>query len=134
MTLAGSADYATTNRGLCGPCVPGHEPAQPRAFIWVAGLGRASEPPGKFTPFLGQQPLLDLDPTLKDATWHSADGKTILKYTPKSANEQDSSGFMELTIPASRVKPSEAAELRVVGSAAHSRRWLGVYEVDHLSP
>ena len=74
------------------------------------------------------------DVTGKDAVWRSGDGKTTLKYTVKSANEQDSSGLMELSLPASEVKPGEAAELRVVGSAEHSRRWFGLYEVGDLTP
>ncbi len=77
---------------------------------------------------------MDFDVTDKDALWRSADGKAILKYTAKAANDQDSSGLMELSLPATRVRPGEAVELRVVGSAAQSRRWFGLYEVDDLNP
>jgi hypothetical protein len=108
--------------------------AKPCIFTWVAGLGFLTEPSGKFTLFLGEEPLLDFDVSHKDALWRSADGKTALKYTVKSANDQDSSGLMELSLPASRLKPGEAVELRVVGSATKSRRWFGLYEVDSLTP
>ena len=70
----------------------------------------------------------------KDALWRSADGKAVLKFTAKAAQDQDSSGLMELSLPAARIKPGEAVELRVVGSATRSRRWFGLFEVDDLSP
>ena len=110
------------------------DPARACTFAWLAGLGYATEPAGKFSLFLGERPLLDLNVTRKDALWRSADGKITLKYTVKSANEQDSSGVMELSLPASLLQPGEPAELRVVGSPAHSRRWFGLYELDSMNP
>jgi hypothetical protein len=134
MALARQTDGTSTVAWKTKPTSTNADPAKPHIFTWVAGLGYASEPSGKFTLFLREQPLLDLDVTGKDAVWHSADGKTTLKYTVKSVNEQDSSGVMELAIPAPLLKPGEAAELRVVGSATQSRRWFGLYEVDDLTP
>ena len=133
MALARQTDGTSTVAWKTKPDPANADPSKPCIFTWVAGLGYASEPSGKFTLFLGPQPLLDLDVTGKDAIWRGADGKTSLKYTVKSANEQDSSGIMELSLPASLVKPGEAAELRVVGSAAGSRRWFGLYEVVGLA-
>jgi beta-galactosidase len=110
------------------------DPARPRTFTWIAGLGYVSEPSGKFNLFLGAQPLLELDVTRQNTTWRSTDGNAILKYTVRSADDQDSSGLMELTLPGSLVRPGEPADLRVVGSAANSRRWFGLYEVDTFTP
>jgi hypothetical protein len=134
MAIARQTDGTSTIAWKTKPAPTNADPSKSCTFTWVAGLGYTSEPSGKFTLFLGEQPLLDLDVTGRDALWHSADGKTTLKYTVKSANEQDSSGVMELTIPARLLKPGEAAELRVVGSATGSRRWFGLYEVGDLTP
>lgn len=134
MAIARQTDGTSTVAWKTKPAPTNADPSKPCTFTWVAGLGYTSEPSGKFTLFLGEQPLLDLDVTGRDAIWHSADGKTTLKYTVKSANEQDSSGVMELTIPARLLKPGEAAELRVVGSATGSRRWFGLYEVGDFTP
>jgi hypothetical protein len=134
MAIARQTDGTSSVSWRTQPLPANADPAKARTFTWVAGLGYASEPPGKFTLYLGNQLLLELDTTLKSAFWRSADGKVTLKYTVKSANEQDSSGLMELTLPPDHLRPSEAAELRVVGSLAHSRRWFGLYELDRLSP
>ena len=64
----------------------------------------------------------------------NADRKVTLKYCVDTAEGLDSSGIMELTVPAALLKPGEAAELRVVGSAAKSRRWFGRYETDLQNP
>ena len=103
--------------------------AKPYTFTWVAGLGYVSEPAGNFTLFLGTQPLLELDITQKNATWKSANGTVALNYVVKSADGLDSSGLMQLSLPASLLKPGQEAELRIVGSAAHSQRWFGLYEI-----
>ncbi len=68
-------------------------------FTWVAGMGYVSEPTGKFTLFLGKQPLLELDVTQKTRTWKSADGDVALRYAVKSAEGLDSSGLMQLSLP-----------------------------------
>ncbi|HVM50298.1 MAG TPA: hypothetical protein VMU04_19880 [Candidatus Acidoferrum sp.] len=105
---------------------------KPCTFTWVAGLGYATEPAGKFTLFLGERALLDFNVTLKDALWRSADGLVSLKYTVRAANDEDSSGLMELSLPAALLQPGAPAELRVVGSAANSRRWFSVFELESI--
>ena len=133
MAIARQTDGASEVAWRTKPLSASLDPAKPCTLTWVAGLGYASEPAGKFTLFLGDRPLLDLDVTRTNALWRSADGQTTLKYTAKSANDQDSSGLLELSVPASMLQPGEPAELRVTGSPAHSRRWFGLYELDDVS-
>ena len=80
---------------------------------------------------VAKRSLDDMDNLVMERT---ADGKAVFKFTAKAAQDQDSSGLMELSLPAACVKPGEAVELRVVGSATRSRRWFGLFEVDELSP
>jgi hypothetical protein len=75
---------------------------------------------------------VDFDVSHNNALWRSADGKATLKYTVRSVNDQDSSGLMELSLSDARLRAGEPVELRVVGSATHSRRWFGLYELDDL--
>lgn len=130
MAIVRQTDGSSKVVWMTKPASKALDQAKPCTFTWVAGLGYVSEPRGRFTLFRGDEPLLEFEVTHKDALWRSADGQTTLRYTVKSANDQDSSGVMELTLPASRLKPGEAIELRVIGSAANSRRWFGLYEVE----
>ena len=130
----GQTDGASQVAWKTKPLPASLDPAKPCTLGWVAGLGYRTEPSGKFTLFLGDRPLLDFNVTWKDALWRSADGKATLKYTVKSANDQDSSGVMELSLPPSLLRPGEPVELRVVGSPTRSRRWFGLYELDTVSP
>jgi len=98
-------------------------------FKWAAGMGFANEPAGKFTLFLGKQALVDFNVTLHDATWRGMSGKVLLEYTAKKENGVDSSGLMNLTMPASLLSPGKPVILRVVGSATASQRWFGIYQV-----
>ncbi len=97
-------------------------------FLWVAGLGWITAPPGKFTLSLGDRPLLDFDVVQRTTTWTGADGTVVLKYTLRQVVELDSSGIMELTLPASLLTPGQPAELRVVPLRTGSSRWFAVYE------
>ncbi len=129
MGIARQTDGASQVAWKTQPVPDNLDPAKPYTFTWAAGLGYVSEPSGKFTLFLGERPLLDFDATQRDATWRSPDGKVVLKYSMKKAEGVDSSGLMELTLPAALLQPGERAGLKVAGSATGSRRWFGLYEV-----
>ena len=128
MCVARQTDGASQVVWKTRPAPKDLNPANPHTFAWVAGLGWASEPSGKFTLFLDGRPLLDLDVTLSSTTWQSTDGRVTLKYIVNSSDGQDSSGIMELKVPASLLKPGEPVELRMLGSAKGSNRWFGLYE------
>jgi beta-galactosidase len=134
MAIARQTDGASKVVWQTRPVPSTVDPAKGCTFTWVAGLGYVTEPSGKFTLFQGEEPLLEFNVTHKDTVWRSVDGTATLKYSVKAANEQDSSGLMELSLPASRLRPGQAVELRVVGSATQSRRWFGLYEVDGFRP
>jgi len=101
-------------------------------FRWMANLGWRSQPAGgRFSLFLADRKLLDFDITLRSTVWKSADGSVELHYTVKSIDRnEDSSGIMELVVPASLVPAGVGpVRLRVVGSAGGSRRYFGLFEV-----
>ena len=100
-------------------------------FRWIANLGWQSQPAGgHFSIFLSKDKLLDFDISLESKTWKSIDGFVTLSYTVKKIDRnEDSSGIMELTLPAARLPNSgEAVTLRVEGSAANSQRYFGLQE------
>jgi hypothetical protein len=104
------------------------DPAATFTFQWVAGLGWISAKPGKFTLALGDRPLVDFDVVQKTTTWTGSDGTVALKYTARDAVDLDSSGIMELTLPAKLLTPGQPAELRVIPAQTGSSRWFAVYE------
>ena len=100
-------------------------------FRWIANLGWRTQPAGgKFTLYLGDEKLMDFDITLKSAEWKSPDGKAVLRYTVKSLDrDEDSSGIMELALPAAKLPPGGGpVSLRVEGSGPDSRRYFGLQE------
>jgi hypothetical protein len=98
-------------------------------FKWIAGLGMVDGTPGKFTLMLKKKKLVDFHAVYRDARWESSDGKISLRYIQRQLVGPGSSGVMELSLPASLLKPGQKAELRVVGSKARNIRWAGVYEI-----
>ncbi len=103
------------------------DPAQVYTFTWLAGTGYTSEPPAGFALYLNDKKLLTFGITMTSETWESADGSCTLEYQVENVSGQDSSGFMKLTVPASRLKPGEASVLKVIGSNSNSNRWFAVY-------
>jgi hypothetical protein len=100
-------------------------------FRWIANLGWQSQPGGgKFALFLGKNKLLDFDISMTSAEWKSPDAKAVLRYTVKETERnEDSTGIMELTIPASMAPSQDGTiELRVEGSGPESRRYFGLQE------
>ncbi len=100
-------------------------------FRWIANLGWQSQPAGgHFTMYLENDKLFDFDITLKSTAWKSADGSVELHYTVRSLDKkEDSSGIMELVVPATKLTPGgQPIRLRVTGSANKSRRYFGLQE------
>jgi hypothetical protein len=108
------------------PVPPGLDPGARHTFHFPAALGYRSQPAGSFRLFLGELPLLEFDVSLGTTTWRSADGQAVLRYSVKARSAEDSSGPMELELPASLLEPGKPATLRVTGSASGSRRWFGL--------
>ena len=103
------------------------DPAQVYTFTWAAGTGFTSEPPVDFTLYLNDEKLLTFGVALASETWQNADGSCKLEYQVENVSGPDSSGYMKLTVPASRLKPGEASVLKVIGSKSNSKRWFAVY-------
>ncbi|MBI4604510.1 MAG: c-type cytochrome [Planctomycetes bacterium] len=99
-------------------------------FRFPAAMGYVSQPSGSFTLFLGERRLLELDVSLESRSWKSADGRAVLTYTARAGNSEDTTGEMALEVPVEWLEPGKPAELKVVGSASASRRWLGLLPVD----
>ena len=101
-------------------------------FKWIAALGFISEPAYEFNLMLGEKKLLIFGVTHDKTIWKSDDNKIVLRYLPKSrmAQGQDSSGLMELTLPANMLKPGDRAWLWVVAPQSDRRRWVGLYRFD----
>lgn len=93
---------------------------------FAAAMGYASQPAGRFTLSLNGTELLDFNVTLDDATWHSTDGRAVLRYLVRENGGQDSNGVLELEVAPGLLKPASNA-LEVTGSANDSQRWFGIY-------
>jgi len=108
-------------------------------FRFFAITGYETDPAGgKFSFYLSdpekpkEEPthLLDFDHTMKSAKWSGMEGKVNLDYEVLGNRAgQDSSGIMELSLPASLLTPGKPVELKVVGSSSDSRRYFGIYTV-----
>ena len=71
---------------------------------------------------------------LDDQTWQSADGKVRMSYTVMENNAEDSNGILLIRAAASLLEPGKPATFEVVGSAANSQRWFGVYLLSDKLP
>ena len=96
-------------------------------FRLPAAMGFVSQPAGHFVLQLAGKPLLEFNVSLQDQTWQAADGKTRMTYTVMEKNDEDSNGVLLIELPMSLLEAGKPATLEVVGSAAESQRWFGVY-------
>ncbi len=92
-----------------------------------AAMGYASQPKGRFTFKMNNEPMFDLDVTLHDRSWHSADGRVRMTYTVMENNDEDSNGVLKIDITGALLQPGQSVTLEVGGSASASQRWFGIY-------
>jgi hypothetical protein len=97
------------------------------AVTWEGGMGYFAEPPAAFVLWLNQEALIEI-PALSEesAVWHSADRTASLRFVRDPSRPE--MGTFTLTLPSRQVTPGEPLRLRVTGSDANSRRWIGVFE------
>ena len=50
-----------------------------------------------------------------------------MSYTVIESNDEDSCGMLRIDVAGSLLEPGKAARFEVIGSAAASQRWFGVY-------
>ncbi|HSU57080.1 MAG TPA: neutral/alkaline non-lysosomal ceramidase N-terminal domain-containing protein [Candidatus Dormibacteraeota bacterium] len=99
----------------------------PAMFRLPIGMGFHSEPKGDFQLSLNGKPALHFDVSRNDASWQSSDGKIKMSYTVLENNGQDSNGVLLLEVDSSLLEPGKPATFEVLGSAANSQRWFGIY-------
>ena len=97
-------------------------------FMMPAAMGFISQPSGTFTLKVNGSSALEFNVTLDDNAWQSADGKFRASYRVMEANAQDSNGVLTIAIANALIDGSKPVTLEVVGSAANSQRWFGIYD------
>ena len=96
-------------------------------FRLAVAMGLLSQPAGKFQFYLDARHVLDFDVSLSDQVWQNSDGTVRMLYTVMENNAEDSNGSLVIQVASSLLEAGKAATFEVVGSAAQSQRWFGVY-------
>lgn len=109
--------------------VAGIPPAGLVVFRLPVAMGFASNPPGKFQLSLNGKLLFNFDVSLTDHTWQGSDGKSKMSYAVMEYNDEDSNGVLTIEVPASLLETGKSATFKVLGSAANSQRWFGIYQL-----
>ena len=102
-------------------------------FRFPAALGFISQPHGEFALKIDDKTVVGFDVTLHDETWRSGDGKVQMNYSVMENNSEDSNGVLTITLDPSLISPGKPVKFEVVGSAANSQRWFGLYRTEGLS-
>lgn len=116
------------------PVAAGLKPDAIVQFRLPVGLGFHSQASGKFDLRLNGKHALTFNVTLSDMTWQGADGKVSMSYTVMENNSEDSNGILLINVPGALLEAGKPATFEVVGSAANSMRWFGVYLVANHRP
>ena len=97
-------------------------------FSMPAAMGFLSQPSGTFRLKMNGRPALEFNVTLNDNSWQSADGKVRASYRVIEANAEDSNGVLTIAVANELVETNKPATFEVIGSAANSQRWFGIYD------
>ena len=90
-------------------------------------MGYISQPSGQFQLLINGKAALEFDVTLQSQSWQSNDGRVRMNYTVIESNDEDSNGLLEIDAAGAWLEAGKPARFEVVGSAAGSQRWFGVY-------
>jgi len=103
------------------------KPNETEKFRLPAAMGFLSQPSGNFQLLINGKPGLEFNVTLNSQTWQSDDGRVRMSYTVSETNDEESCGALLIDVAASLLEPGKPVRFEVIGSAAESQRWFGVY-------
>ena len=103
------------------------KPDDRQRFQVPAAMGYISQPSGQFQLLINGKAALEFDVTLQSQSWQSNDGRVRMNYTVIESNDEDSNGLLEIDAAGAWLEAGKPARFEVVGSAAGSQRWFGVY-------
>jgi len=103
------------------------KPNETEKFRLPAAMGFLSQPSGNFQLLINAKPALEFDVTLNSQTWQSDDRRIRMSYAVIETNEEDSCGILQIDVAGSWLEPGRPVRFEVMGSAAGSQRWFGVY-------
>ena len=100
--------------GIPRPPVPHEfETAQIYTIRVPAAMGYVSQPAGRFTFKVNNDPVFDFDVTLNDYSWRSADGRVRVIYTVMENNDEDSNGILKIEIAGALLQPGQSVVQRL---------------------
>jgi putative membrane-bound dehydrogenase-like protein len=102
-------------------------------FKVPAAMGLVSQPAGKFTFKVNGKSAIEFNVALNDESWQSDGGKVRMSYHVMEANAEDSNGVLVIAVARELAKPDELMTFEVIGSAANSQRWFGIYDITELT-
>jgi hypothetical protein len=105
------------------------KPDATQKFRLPAAMGFNSQPAGKFQLLINGKLALEFDVTLHSQTWRSDDPRVRMSYTVEENNEEDSDGVLEIEVQGALLDAGKPATFEVIGSAANSQRWFGIYDL-----
>jgi putative membrane-bound dehydrogenase-like protein len=108
-------------------------PKEAPVFRFPAALGFLSQPDGEFTLKIDDKAAVTFDVTLHDESWQSTDGRVRMNYAVMENNSEDSNGILTISLDPSLLSPGKPVKFEVVGSAANSQRWFGLYRFEGVS-
>jgi putative heme-binding domain-containing protein len=109
------------------PVRKGLKPNETESFRLPAAMGFLSQPSGSFQLLLNDKPGLEFNVALNSQNWQSGDGRIRMNYVVTENNDEDSCGVLQINAAGSLLEPGKPVRFEVVGSAASSQRWFGVY-------
>ncbi len=99
-------------------------------FRLPIGMGNAARhKAGGFALKLNGEHALDFEVSLDDAMWESADGTVRMLYEVRERNRADTNGLLTIEVANARLRAGTPVKFEVLGAAAGSGRWFGVYLV-----
>jgi len=103
------------------------KPNETETFRLPVAMGYLSQPSGNFQLLINSKPGMEFDVTLNSQSWQSDDGRIRMSYTVNETNDEDGCGVLQIDVAGSLLAPGKPVRFEVVGSAAGSQRWFGVY-------
>ncbi|MAT14005.1 MAG: hypothetical protein CMJ46_01900 [Planctomyces sp.] len=102
------------------------EVGKPQVVLVPVAIKTTADPMQPFVLTINEEYPIEITPTTKDAAWSNEENGLLVRYMALESSGADSSGVLELRVPAEMVTPGESLKIKITATHPGNGEYIGI--------
>ncbi|MEZ6046619.1 MAG: c-type cytochrome [Planctomycetaceae bacterium] len=127
VSVAGSAATHVVSQTM--PIPADADPSKPQTILIPIAMKTGDSESIPFTLLINDKQKIEIAATIQDAQWMNAENGLLARYMVLESSGKDSSGVIELQVPATFVTPGEPLLIKIMATHPGDGEYIGIVPV-----